>query len=180
MFISLHGVSTIRAASRTPSVALAKHWGKNQRLSLETQDPVGRAVPSCPFPQGPKASQHKPPGVLGLLTGRRGAGQGETRLTLPAVVSPMPVTYPAICRKFQTALNLVSRLCRNPSAWPPHLGSGGSPSFPGLICCLLHPSWRQAALECTLGIPHSGTWKSHILPWGKCCFLLCAQCLHHP
>lgn len=116
VFISLQGVSTIRAASRTPSVAFVKHWGEEIRGITGDLGPRRKSCPSLSIPPGTKGigSTCHCGEVSGLLTGHRGAGQGETRATVP-------VTHPAIYGEFNTAPYLTSRLHKDPSAWHPHL-----------------------------------------------------------
>lgn len=84
VFISLQGVSTMRAASRTPSVAFAKHWGRETRGCHWDLGPGRKGCPSRSAPVGSKApAVHVTGGggggVSGLLMGRR--GQVEIRLT---------------------------------------------------------------------------------------------------
>lgn len=66
VFISLQGVSTIRAASRTPSVALAKHWGKSAGCGWGPGPRCeGTALPhSSPWARG--RQRHTLPGRVGV------------------------------------------------------------------------------------------------------------------
>lgn len=113
----------------------------------------------------------------------RGRSGGNKTHSATAVF-PVPVTHPAVHRKFHTTLHLASRLHENPSAWHPHLVSVGptSPSRPHLLLTplILAAGGPVPGPERTLGIPASGAWQSHVLSWGKCYPLLGAECLHRP
>lgn len=77
VFISLQGVSTIRAASRTPSVALAKHWGGNAGCGWGGGRGTG-APPLPVTPPGPSEAQRTwESGRSGLLTGSEGQAEGD-------------------------------------------------------------------------------------------------------
>lgn len=84
VFISLHGVSTIRAASRTPSVALVKHWARKPEALTGDPGPGRKCCPALSVPVGTTGTPAAPRGGFGAADVIEGWG-GEERVTLPAL-----------------------------------------------------------------------------------------------
>lgn len=129
VFISLQGVSTIRAASRTPSVALAKHWGGNAGCGWGGGRGT-RAPPLPVTPPGPEAvrgAAHLGERAFGAADRQRGAGGGGRRVTLLALTPQGPRTPRAPPQS-------TGRSHLPPESQRPFCPRG-PPAFPGLAPC---------------------------------------------
>lgn len=49
VFISLHGVSTMRAAKRTPSAALERHWNKQSLFLFSRTESANKKIKTCRY-----------------------------------------------------------------------------------------------------------------------------------